>query len=119
MGAANKVFFLSLEIDSLELLSRLYIPVIQNGGLFVPSNEQLPELGTSLFLKLQLPDSKEAVASTAKVVWLNENPGQIHREIKRGYGVQLAAETGDDGIRASIEDLLMHAEEDGLPSLAL
>ena len=99
-----------MRLDSLELLARLYMPAILQGGLFVPSEATLPALNERVFLTLKLtPISKEYV-TLARVIWLHSNPGRASGPCRRGYGLQF--ETENEGLSLLLEGLLENNEED-------
>ena len=60
---------LSLTIKDRAVLYAAYMPFIQNGGLFVPTNKQYA-LGDEVFILLSLMDEAEKIPITGQVVWI-------------------------------------------------
>jgi len=62
-----------------------YMPFIQGGGLFVPTNKPF-ELGDDVFLLIQLMDETEKMPVEGKVVWITPRRAQGNRV--SGIGIQ-------------------------------
>ncbi|MBL4821184.1 MAG: PilZ domain-containing protein [Gammaproteobacteria bacterium] len=86
--AASGIF--SLIIKSKAAAFAAYMPFIEDGGLFVPTDRHFP-LGSEIFLIIQLgedtSDSK-SIAVAGKVVWITPQRPQGYR--KPGIGVQFS-----------------------------
>lgn len=78
---------LSLTIKDRAVLYAAYMPFIQNGGLFVPTNKQY-ELGDEVFILLSLMDEPEKIPITGHVVWITPKGAQGNRQA--GIGVQFS-----------------------------
>ena len=112
----ESIRILYLSIDSKELLSRLYMPAIMHGGLFIPSNDRLPEMGSCVLIILSLPEFEGSLAVLGRVIWLNANPAPTPGTAKRGYGVQFAIESSEP--QSSIDALLADYSQPGCDNLA-
>lgn len=73
------------EFQSDEQLRESYISFVENGGIFVDSDEC--RLGDKVSLALKLPAELEEMQLTAKVVWIN--PARCSDEINLGSGMQM------------------------------
>ena len=59
---------LSLTIKDKAVLYSAYMPFLDNGGLFVPTNK-LYDIGDEVFMLLTLMDESEKIPISGKVVW--------------------------------------------------
>ncbi len=60
---------IALSIPTRQKLYEAYMPFIENGGLFVPT-EQSFDMGEDVFLLLTLMDEPQRYAVSGKVVWI-------------------------------------------------
>ena len=99
LSQGNKM--LTLHFEDRDTLYRSYMPFIENGGLFVKTNEYY-EPGDQVFLLISLMDSEEKYPMAGKVVWIAPKNSATH---PTGIGVQLSE--GDSGrLRIRIENML-------------
>ncbi|MEW6446382.1 MAG: PilZ domain-containing protein [Pseudomonadota bacterium] len=92
-----------------------YMPIIKNGGLFLPGQSQL-RMGQEVFLVLSMMNSPERVRVAARVVWVTPPGAQGNRPA--GVGVQfLEADQGQT--RAKIENYLAGAMGGDQPTYTL
>ncbi|HVY53389.1 MAG TPA: PilZ domain-containing protein [Gammaproteobacteria bacterium] len=80
-------------------LNLAYMPFINGGGLFIPSEKAYP-LGTHVVIELLMPGHKDSLRIEGKVVWIT--PPNALYQVLSGMGVQL---TGAQAaiIRSQIE----------------
>lgn len=76
---------LSLTIKDKALLYSAYMPFLQGGGLFIPTNKAY-KLGDEVFMLLTLMDEAEKLPLAGKVVWMTPKGAQGNRAA--GIGVQ-------------------------------
>ena len=76
----NRNGILSLTIKDKAVLYSAYMPFLENGGLFVPTNKGY-HVGDEVFMLLTLMDEPEKIPIAGKVVWVTPpgSPGQPHR----------------------------------------
>ena len=86
-GARNGI--LSLTIKDKAVLYAAYMPYVQNGGLFIPTNKAY-KLGDEVFMLLNLMDEPEKIPVAGKVVWVTPKGAQGNRAA--GIGVQFTDE---------------------------
>jgi type IV pilus assembly protein PilZ len=82
---------ISIAIKDKQALYMSYMPFIENGGLFVPTQKDYG-LGDEMFLLVKIMDEIEPVHISGTVVWVSP-PGALGNR-PRGVGVQFG---GDDG----------------------
>ncbi|HQQ74154.1 MAG TPA: PilZ domain-containing protein [Pseudomonadales bacterium] len=84
VGGAGKGI-LSLTIKDKAVLYAAYMPFLQGGGLFIPTNKTY-KLGDEVFMLLTLMDEAEKFPLAGKVVWMTPKGAQGNRAA--GIGVQ-------------------------------
>lgn len=102
---------LSLTIRDKAVLYAAYMPFIQNGGLFIPTNKSYV-LGDEVFMLLNLMDEPEKIPVAGKVVWITPKGAQGNRAA--GIGVQFSGE--DDAAAKKIETYLAGSIESDRPT---
>ena len=78
---------LSLTIKDKAVLYSAYMPFLQYGGLFVPTNKTY-DIGDEVFMLLTLMDEPEKIPIAGKVVWVTPRGAQGNRTA--GIGVQFS-----------------------------
>ena len=102
---------LSLTIKDRAVLYAAYMPFIQNGGLFVPTNKQY-SIGDEVFILLSLMDEAEKIPITGQVVWITPKGAQGNRQA--GIGVQFSEQ--DFAAATKIEEHLGSALSSDRPT---
>ncbi|MFG6178208.1 PilZ domain-containing protein [Halomonas sp. THAF12] len=105
---------LSLTIRDIPTLLSAYMPVLERGGIFVPTQERY-ELGQEVFVLLTLPDESERLPVTGQVVWIS--PEGVSGRRVPGIGVHFGV--GDHAVRDKIENLLAGQLDKGAPTYTL
>jgi type IV pilus assembly protein PilZ len=80
---------LSLTIKDKSVLYAAYMPFIQGGGMFIPTNKQY-QLGEEVFMLLKLMEEPEKIPVAGKVIWLTPKGSQGNKVT--GIGVQFTGE---------------------------
>lgn len=80
---------LSLTIKDKAVLYAAYMPFVQGGGLFIPTNRAY-KLGDEVFMLLSLMEEAEKIPVAGKVVWITPKGAQGNRVA--GVGVQFNAQ---------------------------
>lgn len=93
---------LSLAIREKAALAAAYMPFLQGGGLFVPT-QRPANLGDDLYLILTLLDDTTRFAVPGKVVWITPS-GSTGRQ--QGLGIQFAKTEAGEQVRGKIEELV-------------
>ncbi|MBA3477139.1 MAG: PilZ domain-containing protein [Lautropia sp.] len=103
---------ISLSIKEKGALYASYMPFVENGGLFVPT-QRPAQLGDDLYLILTLMDDPTKIAIPGKVAWITP-AGTTGRQ--QGIGVQFNKTEASTQARAKIEDLLGSTLKSSRPS---
>ncbi len=104
MSQSDPEAVLSLTIENKAVLYGAYMSFLQNGGLFVPTNQSY-RLGDEVRLLLTLMDEPEKLPVAGKVVWMTPEGAQGNRQA--GIGIEFSEE--DVGVSAKIENYLAGA----------
>lgn len=83
-GVRNGI--LNLTVKDQNALYAIYMPFVQNGGLFIATRKTYM-LGDEVFILLDLMDEPERIPLTGKVVWLTPKGAAGNR--REGVGIQL------------------------------
>ena len=108
-GARNGI--LSLTIKDKAVLYAAYMPYLNNGGLFIPTNRSY-KLYDEVFMLLNLMDEPEKIPVAGKVVWVTPPGAQGNRAA--GIGVQFNGQ--DDTANRKIETYLAGAMDSDRPT---
>ena len=103
---------ISLSIKEKGALYAAYMPFVENGGLFVPT-QRPAQLGDDLYIILSLMDDPAKVAIPGKVAWITP-AGTTGRQ--QGIGIQFTKTDASLQARAKIEDLLGSTLKSSRPS---
>jgi type IV pilus assembly protein PilZ len=80
-----------------------YIPLLTDGGLFVPTAREY-KLGEDIYLLLSLPDDPQRYPVAGKVAWIT--PANASGGRTQGVGVRFPADEKTRGLKLKIEELL-------------
>lgn len=111
-GARNGI--LSLTIKDKAVLYAAYMPFLEHGGLFIPTNRSY-RIGDEVFMLLNLMDEPEKIPVAGRVVWLTPKRAQGNRAA--GIGVQFNGQ--DDTANKKIEAYLAGSLESDRPTHTL
>jgi type IV pilus assembly protein PilZ len=103
---------ISLSIKEKGALYAAYMPFVENGGLFVPT-QRPAQLGDDLYVILTLMEDPTKVAIPGKVAWITP-AGTTGRP--QGIGIQFSKTEASQQARARIENLLGSAIKSSRPS---
>ena len=105
---------LSLNIQDVQTLLSAYMPMLERGGIFVPTRERY-ELGQEVYLLLTLPGESDRAPVTGQVVWVS--PEGVSGRRMPGIGIHFSA--GHQAVRDRIETLLAGRLDKGAPTYTL
>lgn len=80
-----------------------YMPLLSDGGLFVPTTRDY-RLGDDIYLLLMLPDDPQRYPVAGKVVWVT--PANASGGRTQGVGVRFPADDKTRQLRLKIEEIL-------------
>ena len=103
---------ISLSIREKGALYAAYMPFVEHGGLFVPT-QRPAQLGDDLYFILTLMDDPATVAIPGQVAWITP-AGTTGRQ--QGIGIQFSKTDASMQARAKIEDLLGSTLKSSRPS---
>lgn len=101
MSEGSRQGILSLTIKDKSVLYSAYMPFLENGGLFVPTNKKY-SIGDEVFMLLTLMDDPEKIPIAGRVVWVTPAGAQGNRQA--GVGIQFSEQ--DASANAKIENHL-------------
>ena len=105
---------LSLTIKDKAVLYAAYMPFLENGGLFIPTNKNY-NVGDEVFMLLNLMDEVEKIPVAGEVIWITPKRAQANRAA--GIGVHFSAQ--DDTASKKIENYLAGIVESDRPTHTL
>ena len=108
-GGRNGI--LSLTIKDKAVLYSAYMPYLQHGGLFVPTNKPY-NIGDEVFMLLNLMDEPDKIPIAGKVVWVT--PRGAQGSGTAGIGVQFSEE--DATANSKIENHLAGSLDSDRPT---
>ena len=80
-----------------------YIPLMSEGGLFVPTTREY-RLGEDIYLRLSLPEDNQRYPVAGKVAWIT--PSNASGGRTQGVGVRFPTDEKTRVLRLRIEELL-------------
>lgn len=90
-----------------------YIPVLTDGGLFVPTTREY-RLGEDIYLLLSLPEDNQRYPVAGKVAWIT--PPNASGGRTQGVGVRFPSDEKTRVLRTRIEELLGTAISSSKPT---
>ncbi|MCU0919083.1 MAG: PilZ domain-containing protein [Burkholderiaceae bacterium] len=93
-----------------------YIPLLTDGGLFVPTAREY-RLGEDVYLLLSLPDDPQRYPVAGKVAWIT--PSNASGGRTQGVGVRFPADEKTRSLKLKIEELLGTAISSSKPTQTL
>ncbi len=101
--SGNRPSVIQLVFREKGALYAAYMPLLSDGGLFVPTTREY-KLGEDIYLLLSLPDDAQRYPVAGKVAWLTPANGSGGRT--QGVGVRFPADEKTRLLRNRIEELL-------------
>jgi type IV pilus assembly protein PilZ len=102
-GAAGRPSVIQLVFREKGALYAAYMPLLGDGGLFVPTTREY-RLGDDIYLLLSLPDDPQRYPVAGKVAWIT--PANASGGRTQGVGVRFPADEKTRGLKLKIEELL-------------
>lgn len=104
MTTEPKNFKLECEFTDIIKLYRSYMPFVEHGAVFIPTEDESIQLGDLVSATIKLPEDENPVHFTGKVIWVTPKK-LLSEEAKMGIGVQIEGDSAAD-IQSQIEDLI-------------
>lgn len=102
-GGAPRSSVIQLVFREKGALYAAYIPLLTDGGLFVPTTRDF-KLGDDIYLLLSLPDDPQRYPVAGKVAWIT--PVNASGGRTQGVGVRFPSDDKTRQLRVKIEELL-------------
>jgi type IV pilus assembly protein PilZ len=102
-GVISRPSVLQLRFREVSALYAAYMPILANGGIFVPTLRKY-ELGDDIYLLLSLPDDPQRYPVAGKVAWIT--PANAPGGRTQGAGVHFSNDEKTRQLKLKIENLL-------------
>ena len=102
-GVFSRPSVLQLRFREAGALYAAYMPILANGGIFVPTLRKY-ELGDDIYLLLSLPDDPQRYPVAGKVAWITPTNAPGGRT--QGVGVHFSNDEKTRLLKLKIENLL-------------
>jgi type IV pilus assembly protein PilZ len=102
-GSAARPSVIQLVFREKGALYAAYMPVLTDGGLFVPTTREY-KLGEDIYLLLSLPDDPQRFPVAGKVVWIT--PPNTPGGRTQGVGVRFPNDEKSRQLKLKIEEIL-------------
>lgn len=102
-GATPRPSVIQLAIKEKPALYAAYIPLLSEGGIFIPSTKDY-KLGDDIYLLLSLPNDAQRYPVAGKVVWITP-PGTANNRTQ-GVGVQFPPDEKSRALKSKIEEII-------------
>ena len=102
-ATAPRPSVLSLNINSKSALYAAFMPLLRNGGIFIPTTRAY-NLGDEVFILLTVMEEKDRLPVPGKVIWITPAGAQGNR--MAGIGVQFNESADGEAARTKIESIL-------------
>ena len=102
-GAASRPSVIQLVFREKGALYAAYMPLLTDGGLFVPTTREY-KLGEDIYLLLSLPDDAQRFPVAGKVAWIT--PPNTSGGRTQGVGVRFPNDDKSRQLKVKIEEIL-------------
>lgn len=102
-GGTSRPSVIQLVFREKGALYAAYIPLLTEGGLFVPTTREY-KLGDDIYLLLSLPDDPQRFPVAGKVAWIT--PPNASGGRTQGVGVRFPSDDKSRQLKLKIEELL-------------
>lgn len=102
-GPASRPSVIQLVFREKGALYAAYIPLLNEGGLFVPTTREY-KLGEDIYLLLSLPEDAQRYPVAGKVAWIT--PANASGGRTQGVGVRFPHDDKTRMLKAKIEEML-------------
>ena len=94
---------IQLAIKEKAALYAAYIPLFQEGGIFIPTAREY-QLGADVYVLMTLPDDTQRYPIAGKVAWVT--PARAAGNRTQGVGVRFPADEKSRALKLKIEEIL-------------
>ena len=101
--ASSRPSVIQLSIKEKAALYAAYIPLFNDGGIFIPSSRDY-RIGDDVYVLLSLPDDPQRYPVAGKVAWVTPAKAQGGRT--QGVGIRFPADDKSRQLKLKIEEIL-------------
>jgi len=94
---------IQLAIKDLSALAAAYMPILTDGGIFIPTPREY-QLGDAVYVLISLPDDPQRYPVAAKVIWVT--PARAAGGRPQGVGVRFPKDEKSQALKVKIEGIL-------------
>ena len=102
-STAPRPSVMQLAIKEKGALHAAYIPIIEEGGIFVPTTREY-RLGDDVYVLLTLPDDPQRYPVAGRVAWVT--PARAGGNRTQGVGIQYPKDEKSRQLKVKIEQIL-------------
>lgn len=102
-AATSRPSVIQLSIKEKAALYAAYIPLFNDGGIFIPSSRDY-RIGDDVYVLLSLPDDPQRYPVAGKVAWVTPAKAQGGRT--QGVGIRFPADEKSRQLKLKIEEIL-------------
>ena len=102
-ATAPRPSVIQLAIKEKAALYAAYIPLFQEGGIFIPTAREY-QLGADVYVLMTLPDDIQRYPIAGKVAWVT--PPRAAGNRTQGVGVRFPADEKSRALKLKIEEIL-------------
>ena len=102
-AVAPRPSVIQLAIKEKAALYAAYIPMFNEGGIFIPTNREY-KLGDDVYVLLSLPDDPQRYPVAGKVAWVT--PARAAGNRTQGVGILFPSDEKSKQLRLKIEETL-------------
>ena len=102
-ATAARPSVVQLAIKEKAALYAAYIPLFQEGGIFIPTAREY-QLGADVYVLMTLPDDTQRYPIAGKVAWVT--PARAAGNRTQGVGVRFPADEKSRALKLKIEEIL-------------
>ena len=102
-STAPRPSVMQLNIKEKAALYAAYIPIFEEGGIFVPTPREY-KLGDDVYVLLTLPDDTQRYPVAGKVAWVT--PARAGGNRTQGVGIQFPKDDKSRQLKLKIEEIL-------------
>lgn len=103
LPTAARPSVVQLAIKEKAALYAAYIPLFQEGGIFIPTAREY-QLGADVYVLMTLPDDTQRYPIAGKVAWVT--PARAAGNRTQGVGVRFPADEKSRALKLKIEEIL-------------
>ena len=102
-SASARASVIQLALKEKAALYAAYIPLFQEGGMFIPSTRS-HRLGDELYVLLSLPDEVQRYPVVGRVAWIT--PAGASGNRSQGVGIRFPSDPKSRQLKSRIEEIL-------------